>query len=127
MRFAYVEGRDVLHGVDLTVRPGERFAMVGPSGAGKSTLGRLLAGIHGPRTGTVAFGGATLIELPLDDLRGEVVLVTQDHHVFAGTLRDNLRLGLVNGDGQDVQEVHGVQDAQAVRAGGVADLGGESD
>jgi ABC-type multidrug transport system fused ATPase/permease subunit len=91
----------VLHGVDLAVRPGERFAMVGPSGAGKSTLGRLLAGIHGPRTGTVALGGAPLIELPLDDLRGEVVLVTQDHHVFAGTLRDNLRLGVVadGGDG----------------------------
>jgi ABC-type multidrug transport system fused ATPase/permease subunit len=92
VRFAYVDGHDVLHGVDLTVRPGERFAMVGPSGAGKSTLGRLLAGIHGPRAGTVVLGGAPLIELPLDELRGEVVLVTQDHHVFAGTLRDNLRL-----------------------------------
>ena len=95
VRFAYVEGRDVLHGVDLVVRPGERFAMVGPSGAGKSTLGRLLAGIHGPRTGTVALGGAPLIELPLDELRGEVVLVTQDHHVFAGMVRDNLQLGIV--------------------------------
>ncbi|HEU5426135.1 MAG TPA: ABC transporter ATP-binding protein [Actinocrinis sp.] len=100
VRFAYVEGRDVLHGVDLVVRPGERFAMVGPSGAGKSTLGRLLAGIHGPRTGTVALGGAPLIELPLDELRGEVVLVTQDHHVFAGTVRDNLQLGVVIG-GED--------------------------
>jgi ABC-type multidrug transport system fused ATPase/permease subunit len=97
VRFAYVDERDVLHGVDLTIRPGERFAMVGPSGAGKSTLGRLLAGIHGPRTGTVALGGAPLVELPLDDLRGEVVLVTQDHHVFAGTLRDNLCLGLIPG------------------------------
>ena len=45
MRYAYDGGRDVLHGVDLTVRPGERLAIVGPSGAGKSTLGRLLAGI----------------------------------------------------------------------------------
>ena len=45
VRFSYVEGRDVLHGVDLEVAPGERIAMVGPSGAGKSTLGRLLAGI----------------------------------------------------------------------------------
>jgi ABC-type multidrug transport system fused ATPase/permease subunit len=92
IRFAYVEGRDVLHGVDITVRPGERLAMVGPSGAGKSTLGRLLAGIHGPRVGTVALGGASLIGLPLDELRGEVVLVTQDHYVFAGTLRENLSL-----------------------------------
>ena len=48
VRYAYREGRDVLHGVDLAVAPGERLAMVGPSGAGKSTLGRLLAGIHAP-------------------------------------------------------------------------------
>ena len=92
VHFGYTERRDVLHGVQLTVHPGERFAMVGPSGAGKSTLGRLLAGIHGPRTGSVELGSAPLIELPLDELRGEVVLVTQDHHVFAGPLRDNLML-----------------------------------
>ncbi|MFC4012276.1 ABC transporter ATP-binding protein [Nonomuraea purpurea] len=90
VRYAYREGRDVLHGVSLTVRPGERLAMVGPSGAGKSTLGRLLAGIHGPRTGSVAVGGVPLVELPLDDLRGHVALVTQEHHIFKGTLRDNL-------------------------------------
>jgi ABC-type multidrug transport system fused ATPase/permease subunit len=90
VRYAYREGHDVLHGIDLDVRPGERIAMVGPSGAGKSTLGRLLAGIHGPRTGSVTVGGASLVELPLDDLRGHVALVTQEHHVFRGTLRDNL-------------------------------------
>jgi ABC-type multidrug transport system fused ATPase/permease subunit len=90
VRYAYREGRDVLHGVDLSLRPGERLAMVGPSGAGKSTLGRLLAGIHPPRTGTVAVGGVPLVGLPLDELRGHVALVTQEHHVFRGTLRDNL-------------------------------------
>ena len=94
VRFAYVEGRDVLHGVDLSVGVGERIAMVGPSGAGKSTLGRLLAGIHPPRTGSVAVGGVGLTELPLTDLRGHVALVTQEHHVFVGTLRDNLALAL---------------------------------
>ncbi|HEY4727150.1 MAG TPA: ABC transporter ATP-binding protein, partial [Actinomycetes bacterium] len=92
VRFAYLPGRDVLHGVDLDLRPGERLAMVGPSGAGKSTLGRLLAGVNGPRAGTVTVGGVPLVELPLDRLRGHVVLVTQEQHVFAGTLRDNLTL-----------------------------------
>ena len=92
VRFAYVEGRDVLHGVDLSVGVGERIAMVGPSGAGKSTLGRLLAGIHPPRTGEVTVGGVGLVELPLGDLRGHVALVTQEHHVFVGTLRENLAL-----------------------------------
>jgi ABC-type multidrug transport system fused ATPase/permease subunit len=92
VRFAYTPGRDVLHGVDLDLRPGERLAMVGPSGAGKSTLGRLLAGVNAPRSGSVTVGGVPLVELPLDRLRGHVVLVTQEQHVFAGTLRDNLAL-----------------------------------
>jgi len=92
VRHAYLPGRDVLHGVDLRLRPGERLAMVGPSGAGKSTLGRLLAGIHGPTAGAVTVGGAPLVELPLDELRGHVALVTQEHHVFLGTVRDNVAL-----------------------------------
>ncbi len=94
VRFAYAEDRDVLHGVDLPVARGERIAIVGPSGAGKSTLGRLLAGIHPPRTGSVTIGDVGMTELTLDDLRGEVALVTQEHHVFVGTLRDNLALAL---------------------------------
>ena len=92
VRYAYVPGRDVLHGIDLDLRPGERVAVVGPSGAGKSTLGRLLAGIHPPRTGRVDVGGVSLVDLPLDTLRREVALVTQEQHVFVGTLAENLRL-----------------------------------
>jgi ABC-type multidrug transport system fused ATPase/permease subunit len=92
VRYAYREGHDVLRGVSLRLVPGERLAVVGPSGAGKSTLGRLLAGIHGPRAGRVEVGGVPLVDLPLDDLRGHVALVTQEHHVFVGTLADNLRL-----------------------------------
>ena len=92
MRYAYVDGRDVLHGIDLDLAPGERVAVVGPSGAGKSTLGRLLAGIHPPREGRVEVGGVRLVDLPLDTLRKEVALVTQEQHVFVGTLDENLRL-----------------------------------
>jgi ABC-type multidrug transport system fused ATPase/permease subunit len=108
VRFSYVDGRDVLHGVDLAVGVGERIAMVGPSGAGKSTLGRLLAGIHPPRTGSVTVGGVGLVELPLDDLRGHVALVTQEHHVFVGTLRENVVLGR---PGSDDAAVRGALDA----------------
>ena len=92
LRFAYREGHDVLHGVDVTLRPGERLAIVGPSGSGKSTLGRLVAGINRPRTGEVTVGGVDVMDLPLDLLRTEVCLVTQEHHVFVGTLRDNIAL-----------------------------------
>ncbi len=84
VHFAYRAGRDVLHGIDLDVRPGERIAMVGPSGAGKSTLGRLLAGIHGPGDGSVTVGGVPLVDLEIEQLRREVALVTQEHHVFVG-------------------------------------------
>jgi ABC-type multidrug transport system fused ATPase/permease subunit len=92
LRFAYREGHDVLHGVDLDLRPGERLAVVGPSGSGKSTLGRLLSGINGPRTGSVTVGGVELTALPLDVMRTQVALVTQEHHVFVGTVRDNIVL-----------------------------------
>lgn len=92
LRFAYRAGHDVLHGVDLTLRTGERLAVVGPSGSGKSTLGRLLSGINRPRTGSVTVGGVELVELPLEVLRTEVALVTQEHHVFIGTVRDNIVL-----------------------------------
>lgn len=93
VRFAYTTGHgDVLHGVNLVVQPGERLAIVGASGAGKSTLGRLLAGIDPPDHGTVTVGGIPITDLPPEHLRRQLVLVTQEHHVFNDTLRGNLTL-----------------------------------
>ncbi|MGX1760974.1 ABC transporter ATP-binding protein [Streptomyces lydicus] len=88
--FAYDRSGDVLHGVDLTVRPGERLAIVGPSGTGKTTLGRLLAGIDAPSRGTVTVGGVAVAALDPARLRRQIVLVTQEQHVFRGSVRDNL-------------------------------------
>ncbi|MFB7943612.1 ABC transporter ATP-binding protein [Kitasatospora phosalacinea] len=92
VRYAYPDGPDVLHGLDLDLTPGERLAVVGPSGSGKTTLGRLLAGVERPRTGSVTVGGVPLADLAPERLRRQVVLVTQEHHVFLGTLRDNLEI-----------------------------------
>ncbi|MFF5553963.1 ABC transporter ATP-binding protein [Streptomyces olivaceoviridis] len=92
VRYAYERGGEVLAGVDLTVRPGERLAVVGPSGAGKTTLSRLLAGVDRPGSGTVTVGGVPVAGLAPELLRRQVVLVTQEHHVFLGTVRDNLRI-----------------------------------
>lgn len=92
VRFGYREGVDVLHQVSLDVAPGTRLALVGPSGAGKSTLGRLLAGIYAPRTGEVTLGGAELSQMTAERVREHVALVNQEHHVFVGSLRDNLLL-----------------------------------
>jgi ABC-type multidrug transport system fused ATPase/permease subunit len=88
--YSYTGARDVLQGIDLVVQPGERLAIVGTSGAGKSTLARLLAGLDRPRTGSVTIGGTPVADLPPDQLREHVVLITQDHHVFHDTVRDNL-------------------------------------
>ncbi|MDO4260401.1 MAG: ABC transporter ATP-binding protein [Actinomycetaceae bacterium] len=90
--YAYRDGHDVLHDIDLTLIPGETLAIVGPSGAGKSTLGRLLAGIHPPTTGYVTVGGVPLVDLTEATLRREVALVTQEQHIFVGTIADNLRI-----------------------------------
>ncbi|MFI5804843.1 ABC transporter ATP-binding protein [Streptomyces sp. NPDC051561] len=92
VHFGYREGVDVLHQVSLDVAPGTRVALVGPSGAGKSTLGRLMAGIYAPRTGELTLGGAELSAMPAERVRSHVALVNQEHHVFVGSLRDNLRL-----------------------------------
>jgi len=111
VRYAYRPGHDVLKGVSLDLQPGERVAMVGASGAGKSTLGRLLAGIHPPRTGRVAVGDVDLVELPLEDLRREVALVTQEHHVFLGTVRGNVTLGRDDATDDDVRRALDAVDA----------------
>ena len=92
VRYAYRPGFDVLNGLSLTIRPGERLAIVGPSGAGKSTIGRLIAGIDAPRSGSVMVGDVALADMPLSMLRRHVALVTQEHHIFIGTVRENLAL-----------------------------------
>ena len=111
VRYAYRTGRDVLHGVSLDLRPGERLAVVGPSGAGKSTLGRLMAGIDGPRAGRITVGGVPLVDLELPILRGEVALVTQEHHVFVGTVRDNLLLARATASDDELRAALGAVDA----------------
>jgi ATP-binding cassette, subfamily C, bacterial len=90
VRHAYAGGPEVLHGVDLDIAPGERLAVVGASGAGKTTLGGVLAGVHVPTVGGVEIGGVPLADIAVP--RRHVALVTQEVHLFAGTVADNLRL-----------------------------------
>ncbi|MET8342034.1 ABC transporter ATP-binding protein [Streptomyces microflavus] len=97
---AYGPGRTVLHEVSLTLRAGEHVALVGTSGAGKSTLARLVAGVQQPTGGTVSVagvqqptGGTVPVAQSAPGPAGpSVVLVTQEVHVFTGSLAEDLRL-----------------------------------
>ncbi|MFH8561492.1 ABC transporter ATP-binding protein [Streptomyces sp. NPDC017988] len=111
VHFGYRAGVDVLREVSLAVEPGSRVALVGPSGAGKSTLGRLLAGIYGPRTGQVTLGGAALSAMPAEEVRSHVALVNQEHHVFVGSLRDNLLLARTGARDAELWAALGAVDA----------------
>ncbi|MFJ9861468.1 ABC transporter ATP-binding protein [Streptomyces albogriseolus] len=111
VHFGYVEGVDVLRKVSLEVPPGTRMALVGPSGAGKSTLGRLLAGIYAPREGRVTLGDAELSRMTAERVRSHVALVNQEHHVFVGSLRDNLRLARTDAEDAELWAALGAVDA----------------
>ena len=112
VHFGYVEGVDVLRKVSLEVAPGTRLALVGPSGAGKSTLGRLLAGIYAPRNGRITLGGAELSRMSAERVREHVALVNQEHHVFVGSLRDNLLLARTDASDAELWAALGAVDAE---------------
>lgn len=91
--FAY-PGRDTaVRHVDLAVEPGAKVAIVGASGSGKSTLARLAVRFWDPDDGRVKLGDTDIARLRLGDLRRTVTVVTQESHLFSGTVADNLRLG----------------------------------
>jgi ATP-binding cassette subfamily B protein len=81
---------EVLHGIDLHIRPGQLVALVGPSGAGKTTITGLVARLYDPSSGTVRLDGLDLRQVSLDSLRDKVGVVTQDAHMFHDTIRANL-------------------------------------
>ena len=83
--------RDILHGLNLTLEPGETVALVGASGAGKSTLASLIPRLYDVTTGAVLIDGDNVRDLTLDSLRGAVGVVSQDPHLFHESIGDNLR------------------------------------
>ena len=101
--FAYGTNEPVLHDVTLHIASGERIALVGPTGAGKSTLAKLIARFYDPTEGAVRVDGVDLRDATMDSLRKRVVVVPQEGFLFAGSLRDNVRVGRPEATDEEVE------------------------
>lgn len=91
--FAHPGGRRVLDGVDLLIAPGQRVVVAGDSGGGKSTLAALALRVHDPQAGRVRWAGIDLRGFTQDDWHASVAWMPQEATVFAGSVRENLRMG----------------------------------
>ncbi|MEY5062750.1 MAG: hypothetical protein RLZZ112_714 [Verrucomicrobiota bacterium] len=105
IHFSYRSGREVLHGIDLTIPRGTSLALVGPTGAGKTSLASLVARFHDPSSGEVLLDGMSLQRLPLEEVRREVGVVTQEPFLFHATVRENLELGRPGATDADLERV----------------------
>lgn len=92
VRFAYHD-KEVLHGINLKIKPGTVNALVGPSGSGKSTIARLVASLWDVKDGSIELGGVDIRTLPLKDCTSRIAYVSQDNYLFDLSVMDNIRMG----------------------------------
>ena len=93
VRFTYQDGVEVLHDVDLHIRPGETVAVVGPSGGGKSTLCQLIPRFYDVTAGAIRLDGQDVRDVTQESLRQNVGVVQQDVFLFAASILENIRYG----------------------------------
>jgi ATP-binding cassette, subfamily B, multidrug efflux pump len=104
VRFGYGTTRGVLHGIDLTIAPGERVGLVGPSGAGKSTLVNLLLRFYELEQGRILIDGQDIARVTQESLRSHIAMVTQDTSLLHRSIRDNIRYGKPEAGEAEVRE-----------------------
>lgn len=91
--FEYVKGREVLHGINLTIPVGHTIALVGNSGGGKTTISALLPRLYDIKSGSIKIDGTDIREFSQKSLRKQIAMVFQDNFLFSGTIRENILLG----------------------------------
>ncbi|WNF42549.1 ABC transporter ATP-binding protein [Rhodococcus sp. SG20037] len=110
--YSYDNSTPVIDSISISIAPGERIAVVGSSGAGKTTLAKLIAGIIPVGDGRITVDGTLIDDLSDAELRHEVVLVSQEVHVFVGTIADDLRLCAPDSDDAKIAEAVDTMKAQ---------------
>ena len=104
MDFSYVPEKPLIRDFNLSVKPGERVAIVGPTGCGKTTMINLLMRFYDPQQGTITLEGMNTREMARGDLRRCVGMVLQDTWLMSGTIRDNIAMGKPDATLEEIQE-----------------------
>lgn len=102
VHFSYDEGKEILHGIDLSVKKGQMLALVGPTGSGKTTMMNLFNRFYDVDSGTVTFDGVDVRDLTLKSLRSKVGIVLQDSLLFTGTIAENIKYGAPNASDEEM-------------------------
>lgn len=110
VHFSYDEGKEILHGIDLSVDKGQMLALVGPTGSGKTTTMNLFNRFYDVDSGSVTFDGVDARDLTLKSLRSKVGIVLQDSLLFTGTIADNIKYG--KPDASDEEMIAAAKQAQ---------------
>lgn len=105
LRFSYEEGREILHGVNMTFPMGSFTSIVGESGCGKSTISAILMGRNKAYTGSVTVGGKELSELSEANLMKNFTYISHQSYLFKGTVRENLLMGNPDASDEELWEV----------------------
>ncbi len=112
VRFGYGQGRDLLRGVDLVVRPGETVALVGATGSGKTALTALVPRLADVTGGRITVDGVDVRDLALSDLRGVVATAFEEPVLFSASVRENVALGVPEASEEQVREALRVAQAE---------------
>ena len=111
--FGYEPGHEVLHGINLFAKPGQKIAFVGSTGAGKTTITNLINRFYDVQEGEITFDGINVKNIEKDSLRRSLGIVLQDTHLFTGTIAENIRFGKLDATDEEVRAAAKIANADS--------------